>query len=59
MSHETIAALASAIHHLEELEEIEEARSRELRAAASLWALHGRQNIMRMRNLIQRRALNR
>jgi hypothetical protein len=59
MSHETVAALASAIHHLEELEEIEEARSRQLRAAASLWALHGRQSIMRMGNLVQRRALNR
>ena len=59
MSHDTIAALASAIHHLEELEEIEEARNGQLRAAASLWALSGRQSIMRMRNLVQRRVLNR
>ena len=59
MSHETIAALASAIHHLEELEELEEARNGQLRAVASLWALHGRQNIMSMRNLVQRRVLNR
>ena len=59
MSHDTIAALASAIHHLEELEELEEERNGQLRDAASLWALHGRQSIMRMRNLVQRRVLNR
>ncbi len=59
MGDDTIAVLASAIHHLEELEELAEGRDGQLRAATSLWALHGRQNIMQMRNLVQRRVLNR
>ena len=59
MNHDAIAALAGVLHHLEETEDIEEARHTGHTNSAGLWALHGRQSIMRMRNLVQRRVLSR
>jgi hypothetical protein len=62
MNPEVLAVLAAVARCVEETEESEKTSAGAGAPAArppSPWALHGRQGIMRMRELVQRRVLKR
>ncbi len=62
MNPELLAILAGVVRCAEETEEARRAAATAGAPSAgstSLWALHGRQGIMRMRALVQQRLLNR
>jgi hypothetical protein len=67
MNPETLAVLAGVVRFIEESEEADKTAAAGAPApgtssaasGASLWALHGRQSIMRMRALVQQRLLKR
>ena len=61
MNPEVLAALAGVARYLEEEEEASKVKAGAAGAAgaAGPWALAGRQSIMRMRELVQRRVLKR
>jgi hypothetical protein len=59
MDPDLIAALLGVARHIEETEDEARTAARAAAGATSLWALHGRQGIMRMRALVQQRVLKR
>jgi hypothetical protein len=59
MEPQVLAVLAGVTRYLEEEEESKVTKAAAAPGAASAWALHGRQGIMRMRELVQRRVLKR
>ena len=61
MENKKIAALTGALYYLKERREEQErtAACTEAPARESPWAQYGRQNIMQMRALVQRRVLRR
>ena len=61
MNPEVLAVLAGVARYLEEEEETSKVKAGAAAApgAAGAWALHGRQGIMRMRELVQRRVIKR
>jgi hypothetical protein len=64
MNPQTLAVLAGVVRFIEESEEADKTAAAGAPApgttsGASLWALHGRQSIMRMRALVQQRLLKR
>jgi hypothetical protein len=64
MNPETLAVLAGVVRFIEESEEADKTAAAapgttSAASGAGLWALHGRQSIMRMRALVQQRLLKR
>jgi hypothetical protein len=67
MNPQTLAVLAGVVRFIEESEEADKtaapapgtSSAASAASGASLWALHGRQSIMRMRALVQQRLLKR
>ena len=59
MDHTVVAAIASAIHHHNETTGPQTPQAAPQAVSLNVWGLHGRQSIMQMRGLVQRRVLSR